>query len=220
MAAAAITRDGLDGVAEVRYMDYRDVDDSGYDAISSIGLTEHIGMKELPNYFASLYAKLRPEGRLLNHCITRPTTTEGVKSEGFIDRYVFPDGELEAVGVITGVMQDAGFEVRHEENLREHYAMTLAAGVATSKRIGTRRWPRWGWSGPGSGGCTWLVRGSASNVGASNFTRSSAFVSATAARRASRCAPTGVSSARRCVDVSRLTVRRIGQCDRPTYQSC
>ncbi|SDJ50840.1 cyclopropane-fatty-acyl-phospholipid synthase [Frankineae bacterium MT45] len=126
-AAAAITRDGLDGVAEVRYMDYRDVDDSGYDAISSIGLTEHIGMKELPNYFASLYAKLRPEGRLLNHCITRPTTTEGVKSEGFIDRYVFPDGELEAVGVITGVMQDAGFEVRHEENLREHYAMTLAA---------------------------------------------------------------------------------------------
>jgi cyclopropane-fatty-acyl-phospholipid synthase len=95
--------------------------------VSSIGLTEHIGYKALPDYFAFLYGKLKPQGRLLNHCITRPTTTEGVRSKGFIDRYVFPDGELEAAGVITSAMQDAGFEVRHEENLREHYARTLAA---------------------------------------------------------------------------------------------
>ncbi|MDQ6936363.1 MAG: class I SAM-dependent methyltransferase [Actinomycetota bacterium] len=126
-AGKAIADDGLSEVAEVRFQDYRDVTETDFDAISSIGLTEHIGMKSLPSYFAFLYSKLRPQGRLLNHCITRPTTSEGVKSKGFIDRYVFPDGELEAAGVITSAMQDAGFEVRHEENLREHYARTLAA---------------------------------------------------------------------------------------------
>jgi cyclopropane-fatty-acyl-phospholipid synthase len=124
-AAKAIAEDGLTGRAEVRFSDYRDVAETDFDAISSIGLTEHIGMKALPAYFEFLFDKLRPGGRLLNHCITRPSTTEGVKSKGFIDRYVFPDGELEAVGVIVSVMQDTGFEIRHEENLREHYAMTL-----------------------------------------------------------------------------------------------
>ena len=126
-AAKAIAQDNLADVAEVRYQDYRDVTEENFDAVSSIGLTEHIGLRALPSYFSFLYGKLVPQGRMLNHCITRPTTTEGVKSKGFIDRYVFPDGELEAAGVITSAMQDAGFEVRHEENLREHYAMTLAA---------------------------------------------------------------------------------------------
>ncbi|MEP6852267.1 MAG: cyclopropane-fatty-acyl-phospholipid synthase family protein [bacterium] len=129
-AGKAIADDGLSEVAEVRFQDYRDVTESDFDAISSIGLTEHVGIKALPSYFDFLYSKLRPQGRLLNHCITRPTTTEGVKSKGFIDRYVFPDGELEAAGVITSSMQDAGFEVRHEENLREHYARTLAGWSA------------------------------------------------------------------------------------------
>ncbi len=126
-AAKAIADDGLTGRAEVRFSDYRDVVETGFDAVSSIGLTEHIGLKNLPGYFEFLYGKLRPGGRMLNHCITRPTTTEEVKSSGFIDRYVFPDGELEAVGVIASIMQDTGFEIRHEENLREHYAKTLNA---------------------------------------------------------------------------------------------
>ena len=125
-AAKEIAQQNMAERAEVRYQDYRDVTEEGFDAVSSIGLTEHIGYKALPSYFSFLYRKLVPHGRLLNHCITRPTTTEGVKSKGFIDRYVFPDGELEAAGVITSAMQDAGFEVRHEENLREHYAKTLA----------------------------------------------------------------------------------------------
>ena len=125
-AGKAIAGAGLGDRAEVRHQDYRDVTETGFDAVSSIGLTEHIGMRALASYFDFLFSRLRPEGRLLNHCITRPTTTEGVKSKGFIDRYVFPDGELEAVGTIASAMQDAGFEIRHEENLREHYAMTLA----------------------------------------------------------------------------------------------
>jgi cyclopropane-fatty-acyl-phospholipid synthase len=124
-AAKAIADDGLTGVAEVRYADYRDVAEGGFDAISSIGLTEHIGLAQLPSYFSFLASKLRPQGRLLNHCITRTNTKERPRTGGFIDRYVFPDGELEAVGTIVSAMQDNGFEVRHEENLREHYAMTL-----------------------------------------------------------------------------------------------
>jgi cyclopropane-fatty-acyl-phospholipid synthase len=114
----------------VRFSDYRDVTEGDFDAVSSIGLTEHIGKANLPSYFTFLAAKLRPQGRLLNHCITRPTTTESNRFGGFIDRYVFPDGELEGVGTIVSAMQDNGFEVRHEENLREHYARTLAGWCA------------------------------------------------------------------------------------------
>ncbi|HEX3707397.1 MAG TPA: class I SAM-dependent methyltransferase [Mycobacteriales bacterium] len=124
-AAKAIADDGLTGMAEVRFSDYRDVAEGGFDAVSSIGLTEHIGLANLPAYFQFLRGKLRPQGRMLNHSITRPTTTEEVKTRGFIDRYVFPDGELEGVGAIVSAMQNSGFEVRHEENLREHYGRTL-----------------------------------------------------------------------------------------------
>lgn len=126
-AQKAIAEEGLSELAEVRHLDYRDVEESGFDAVSSIGLTEHIGKANLPAYFAFLYGKLRPGGRLLNHSITRPDNTEpAIRTTGFINRYVFPDGELESPGYILSRMHDAGFEVRHEENLREHYAMTLA----------------------------------------------------------------------------------------------
>ncbi len=124
-AQQAISDRGLSELAEVRHMDYRDIGEVGFDAVSSIGLTEHIGTRQLPAYFSFLGGKLRPHGRMLNHCITRPETTIPPKAGKFIDRYVFPDGELEAVGTIVSAMQDNGLEVRHAENLREHYAMTL-----------------------------------------------------------------------------------------------
>ena len=124
----AIEKAGLSGLAEIRHLDYRDVPETGFDAVSSIGLTEHIGMRQLPGYFEFLLGKLQPEGRLLNHCITRPDNTEpAVRQRGFINRYVFPDGELEGPGYLISLMHDTGFEVRHEENLREHYAKTLTA---------------------------------------------------------------------------------------------
>ncbi|HXV93610.1 MAG TPA: cyclopropane-fatty-acyl-phospholipid synthase family protein [Pseudonocardia sp.] len=129
-AQAEITRRGLDGLAEVRHLDYRDVPLEEFDAVSSIGLTEHIGKARLPAYFAFLHARLRPGGRLLNHCITQPYTPAKRRTDPFIARYVFPDGQLEPIGHLVGVMNDAGFEIRHEENLREHYARTLAAWVA------------------------------------------------------------------------------------------
>ncbi|WP_326642618.1 cyclopropane-fatty-acyl-phospholipid synthase family protein [Streptosporangium sp. NBC_01755] len=125
-AQKAIAEAGLSELAEVRHMDYRDVPETGFDAVSSIGLTEHIGKGQLPFYFRSLYDKLVPGGRLLNHCITRPTGTEKtLNAGGFINRYVFPDGELESVGYLARQIEDTGFEIRHEENLREHYAQTL-----------------------------------------------------------------------------------------------
>jgi len=130
-AQKAIEEAGLSGLAEVRHLDYRDVTETGFDAVSSIGLTEHIGKAQLPGYFSFLYGKLRPEGRMLNHCITRTDGTEPARRpDGFIYRYVFPDGELEAPGYLVSLMHDAGFEVRHEENLREHYAKTLAGWCA------------------------------------------------------------------------------------------
>lgn len=125
-AQKAIAEDGLAG-AEVRWSDYRDVAESGFDAVSSIGLTEHIGLSQLDGYFGFLHSKVRDGGLLLNHCIMKPTTTSGAKvNRGFINRYVFPDGELLGLGTIVTAMQNNGFEIRHSENLREHYAKTLA----------------------------------------------------------------------------------------------
>ncbi len=124
-AQKRIAQEGLADLAEVRHLDYRDTPEDSFDAVSSIGLTEHIGEREIPAYFARLYARLRPQGRLLNHCITRPTTTQPAKASGFIARYVFPDGELMGVGHLASVMQNTGFELRHVEDLREHYALTL-----------------------------------------------------------------------------------------------
>jgi cyclopropane-fatty-acyl-phospholipid synthase len=124
-AQAEIARRGLAHLAQVRHLDYRDVPDGTYDAVSSIGLTEHIGSANLSSYFSAMYAKLRPEGRMLNHCITKPYRERKRHTDPFISRYVFPDGELEPIGLLVSEMNEAGFEIRHEENLREHYALTL-----------------------------------------------------------------------------------------------
>ena len=129
---------GLAGKIEVRYQDYRDVDDGPYDAISSIGMFEHVGLRQLAVYFERCYELLPSGGRLLNHAISRPpgvsasTANERTRfsRRGFIDRYVFPDGELHEIGSVISAIQRAGFEVRHMETLREHYALTLRAWVA------------------------------------------------------------------------------------------
>ncbi|WP_344835108.1 cyclopropane-fatty-acyl-phospholipid synthase family protein [Actinocorallia longicatena] len=125
-AQKAIAENGLSELAEVRFMDYRDVPEAGFDAVSSIGLTEHIGQANVPAYFQFLNRKLKPGGRMLNHAITRQDNTQdSIRPDGFINRYVFPDGELEGPGYLQSQMNDHGFEIRHQENFREHYAMTL-----------------------------------------------------------------------------------------------
>ena len=124
---------GLADRVEIRVQDYRDVPDGPYDAIASIGMAEHVGASQLDEYAAHLHALLAPGGRLLNHAISRrpgPPGDPKADKTSFIDRYVFPDGELHPVSTMVDVLESAGFEVRDVESLREHYADTLRAWVA------------------------------------------------------------------------------------------
>ncbi|MFD4987130.1 class I SAM-dependent methyltransferase [Streptomyces sp. NPDC058374] len=122
---------GLADRVEIRVQDYRDVRDGPYDAISSIGMAEHVGTVRYLEYAEDLYALLKPGGRLLNHQIARrPQDDESAYHvDAFIDAYVFPDGELAPVGSTVTQLERAGFEVRDLEALREHYALTLRAWV-------------------------------------------------------------------------------------------
>jgi cyclopropane-fatty-acyl-phospholipid synthase len=131
LAEKRIADVGLAGRVRVRLQDYRDIDDGPYDAISSIGMFEHVGLSQLSVYFNRVHDLLRPEGRLLNHGISRPPFHRSrFARASFIDRYVFPDGELHEVGRVISTIQESALEVRHTESLREHYALTLRAWVA------------------------------------------------------------------------------------------
>ncbi len=130
LARERVAESGLSDRIEVRLADYRDVWDGPFDAISSIGMFEHVGLSRLGVYFMRLHELLRPAGRLLNHGIARPPRRRPpIRRNTFVGRYVFPDGELHEVGAVVSAVQRAGFEVRHSETLREHYALTLRAWV-------------------------------------------------------------------------------------------
>ncbi len=135
LAAKRVADAGVADRVEIRVQDERDVSDEPFDAIASIGMYEHVGAARLEEYFAHLYELLRPQGRLLNHGISRPA---GGKPElgprSFIGSYVFPDGELHEVGNVVSSMQSTGFEVRDVESLREHYALTLRSWVSNLER--------------------------------------------------------------------------------------
>jgi cyclopropane-fatty-acyl-phospholipid synthase len=133
-AAKRIAEAGISDRAHVRLQDYRDVEDGPYDAISSIGMFEHVGPAELRKYFGKLFSLLRPAGRLLNHGISKRPGSGGTGRRSFIGRYVFPDGELLEVGNVVSAMQQEDFEVRDVESLREHYALTLRAWVSNLER--------------------------------------------------------------------------------------
>ncbi|MEV6022680.1 cyclopropane-fatty-acyl-phospholipid synthase family protein [Streptomyces sp. NPDC052036] len=131
-ARKRIAEEGLADRVEIRVQDYRDVVDGPYDAISSIGMAEHVGAERYLEYARHLYGLLKPGGRLLNHQIgRRPQQDESAYSvDAFIDAYVFPDGELAPVGTTVTQLERAGFEVRDVESLREHYALTLRTWIA------------------------------------------------------------------------------------------
>ncbi|MFJ4921321.1 class I SAM-dependent methyltransferase [Streptomyces sp. NPDC088725] len=131
-ARKRIAQEGLTDRIEIRVQDYRDVRDGPYDAISSIGMAEHVGSVQYREYADDLYALLKPGGRLLNHQIARrPETNEAdYHIDEFIDAYVFPDGELAPLGRTVATLEEAGFEARDVESIREHYALTLRRWVA------------------------------------------------------------------------------------------
>ncbi|MGW3138642.1 class I SAM-dependent methyltransferase [Streptomyces sp. NPDC001139] len=139
-ARKRVAEEGLTDRVEIRVQDYRDVADGPYDAISSIGMAEHVGADRYLEYAETLRRLLRPGGRLLNHQIARrPQRDESAYDvDEFIDAYVFPDGELAPLGTTVTQLERAGFEVRDVESLREHYGLTLRRWVANLEA----QWPR------------------------------------------------------------------------------
>jgi cyclopropane-fatty-acyl-phospholipid synthase len=141
---------GLEHRIDIRRQDYRDVRDGPFDAIASVGMFEHVGSSKSAQYFATMRRLLRPEGRLLNHAISSVGGSR-IGPRSFIGRYVFPDGELLDVGRVVLGLEEAGFEVRDVESLREHYAKTLHAWVgnlqehwdAAAAEVGVRRARVW-----------------------------------------------------------------------------
>ncbi|MGM9470866.1 class I SAM-dependent methyltransferase [Pseudarthrobacter sp. YS3] len=120
---------GLTEKIDIRVQDYRDVSDGPFDAISSIGMSEHVGREQTPHYVQVLHGLLRPGGRLLNHAISWNSGPTKPDPDSFIPRYVFPDGEMISLGEMVSALEGGGFEVLDVEALRLHYALTLRAWV-------------------------------------------------------------------------------------------
>ncbi|MBF6557810.1 MAG: class I SAM-dependent methyltransferase [Acidimicrobiales bacterium] len=127
-ARQRVAEAGLDDRVEIRLQDYRDLRNEQFDAISSIGMFEHVGTSLMLRYFETLRQLLKPTGRLLNHAISTPGGSV-LGRRSFVGRYVFPDGELLDVAQVIMAMQQTGFEVRDVESLREHYSRTLHSWV-------------------------------------------------------------------------------------------
>jgi cyclopropane-fatty-acyl-phospholipid synthase len=118
---------GLTDRVEIRLQDYRDV--SGrFDRITSVGMFEHVGCQNLPEYFTRVQSLLAEDGVVMNHGISSTDQNGGEAAYGggvFIDKYVFPDGELPHLSLALNAMQEGGLEAFDVENLRRHYARTL-----------------------------------------------------------------------------------------------
>ena len=120
---------GLEGRCEVRLMDYRDVpEDQPFDKIASVGMFEHVGKRNLAEYFGRIYRLLKPGGMVMNHGITTNSLEDGALGSGigeFVEEYVFPGGELVHISRVLGAMSQQGLEAWDAECLRPHYAKTL-----------------------------------------------------------------------------------------------
>jgi len=127
-ARARIREAGLDATATICACDYRQVRaEPGYfDALVSVGMAEHVGREQLPNYFAIARRLLKPGGVFMNHAIGEGIVPHAANAnDSFIERYVFPDGDIPRLSITLRSAESAGFEIRDIENLREHYALTL-----------------------------------------------------------------------------------------------
>jgi cyclopropane-fatty-acyl-phospholipid synthase len=140
---------GLESLCTVEVRDYRHLTAyEEFDKIASVGMVEHVGRVRLPEYFDRLNAYLRPGGLLLNHGIVHAASRQKPRirdkvferlwgDNAFINKYVFPDGELPELAEVIAAAEGSGFEARDVESLREHYAMTLRYWVANleSERV-------------------------------------------------------------------------------------
>jgi cyclopropane-fatty-acyl-phospholipid synthase len=134
-ARRRISDAGVADRARVELWDYRELPATTFDKIVSIGMFEHVGREKLPEYFGTAHRLLKDGGLFLNHGIANQhRTLKDGRASGFMDRFIFPDGELVNVSDALQVAEKAGFEVRDVENLREHYMRTLRAWVANLER--------------------------------------------------------------------------------------
>jgi cyclopropane-fatty-acyl-phospholipid synthase len=137
LANAKIRAAGLADRCRAEICDYRDVPtDRLFDKLVSVGMIEHVGEAKLPEYFHKAFQLLKPGGVFLNHGITESMQREPATGPSFIDKYVFPDGELLPISTSLRVAEETGFEIRDVEGLREHYALTLRHWV---KRLEANR---------------------------------------------------------------------------------
>jgi cyclopropane-fatty-acyl-phospholipid synthase len=126
LAGQRIREERLTDRCRVEVLDYREIEDpSGYDKIASIGMFEHVGESRMEEYFGRAWRLLRPGGVFLNHGIASGAGEATYRGPSFIDRYIFPDGDLIPIGTTLRVAERCGFEVRDVESLREHYVLTL-----------------------------------------------------------------------------------------------
>ncbi|HET9393515.1 MAG TPA: cyclopropane-fatty-acyl-phospholipid synthase family protein [Candidatus Rubrimentiphilum sp.] len=131
----AIAAESLGHRARIELLDYRELPKTTFDKIVSIGMFEHVGRNKLSEYFATAYRLLEPGGLFLNHGIAmHQRDSRDGKSTGFMGRFIFPDGELVNVAQSLQIAEEAGFDVRDVENLREHYARTLREWVHNLER--------------------------------------------------------------------------------------
>jgi cyclopropane-fatty-acyl-phospholipid synthase len=155
LANEQIKAAGLEGRCRVLLQDYRDTPGEGvYDKIASVGMFEHVGLRNLPVYFSAVRRLLKETGLFLNHGITTADTRNravGLGAGEFIGRYVFPQGELPHLHLVVHDMSEQSLEVHDVEGLRTHYAKTLgmwsdnferhfAEAIAASSQRTARIW--------------------------------------------------------------------------------
>ena len=130
-ADRCIAKAGLTDKCKIEIRDYREIPQTEqFDKISSIGCMEHVGEPRLPDYFRQAFNLLKPGGVILNHGIARGGLAPRIPRPNFVDKYVFPDGQLEAINTTLRIAEHVGFEVRDVESLRDHYIRTLRFWVS------------------------------------------------------------------------------------------
>jgi cyclopropane-fatty-acyl-phospholipid synthase len=140
LARDRVAQAGLQDRIEIRLQDYRDIKGE-FDRITSVGMFEHVGLQHLAEYFGRIDQLLAPGGVVMNHGITTSDIEQRSSPYGggdFIDRYVFPQGELAHLSTVIRSMQEGGLEVRDVENLRRHYARTCALWADNFERNAER----------------------------------------------------------------------------------
>ncbi|MCB2038001.1 MAG: class I SAM-dependent methyltransferase, partial [Ottowia sp.] len=154
LATERVREAGLRDRIEIRLQDYRDVSDGPFDRITSVGMFEHVGLDHLTDYFGRVRSLLEPDGWAMNHGITSTDAYDGETRHGggnFIQRYVFPRGELPHIGTVLRTLQEGDLEAIDVENLRRHYQRTTqlwseafeARAAVLRRLVDEKRWRIW-----------------------------------------------------------------------------